>query len=52
MVMLRTALVPIAHLAHHVVVVAQNEWRGGKCHHPAGQPDRRHHPHVRTNTHE
>jgi len=51
MVVLRIALAPADDLAHHTVVVAQHQRRGGKCHHLAGQPDRRHQPDVRADTH-
>ena len=51
MMVLRIALVAADDLAHHTVVVAQHERRGGKCHHLAGQPDRRDQPDVRADTH-
>ena len=51
MMMLWTALMPVANLAHDAVVVAQHERRGGKRHHLAGQPDRRYEPDVRADTH-
>jgi hypothetical protein len=51
MMVLRIALVSVAHLAHDAVIVAQHEWRGGKSRHLAGQPDRRHEPDVRADTH-
>jgi hypothetical protein len=47
----RIAFVRAADVAHHVVVVAQHKWRGGKRHHLAGQLGRRHQPDVRANTH-
>src|SRR5688572_30202895 len=51
MMMLWTALMPVANLAHDAVVVAQHERRGGKRRHLAGQPDRRYEPDVRADTH-
>ena len=51
MMMLRTALVPVAHLGHDAVVVTEHERRGGKRHQLAAQPDCRHEPDVRPDAH-